>query len=96
MKAATSELGAFAADYARRLVSALSGRDWTDVALLAEELRDCRDRGDKYFFVVTAAAPATQSISPTTSSTEFLRPSVWGCVRLPLRQWLYQGRPNQG
>src|SRR5260221_5645066 len=38
-----------AADYARRLASALSAHDWADVGRLAEDLRDCRDSGRQVF-----------------------------------------------
>ena len=49
MNAPLSELAVFAADYARRLASALSAHDWADVARLAEDLRDCRDSGRQVF-----------------------------------------------
>lgn len=49
VKQPTSGPGTFAADYARRLASVLSHHDWTNVALLAEELRDCRDSGRQVF-----------------------------------------------
>jgi len=49
VKGRTVEPGAFAADYASRLVSVLNGRDWSDVARLAAELRDCRDSGRQVF-----------------------------------------------
>lgn len=49
MKRPISEVGAFAADYARRLASALGGQDWSGVARLAEDLRDCRDSGRQVF-----------------------------------------------
>jgi D-sedoheptulose 7-phosphate isomerase len=49
VNAPLSELAVFAADYARRLASALSAHDWADVARLAEDLRDCRDSGRQVF-----------------------------------------------
>lgn len=49
MKRAIPEVGPFAAEYARRLTSALSGQDWSGVARLAEDLRDCRDSGRQVF-----------------------------------------------
>jgi D-sedoheptulose 7-phosphate isomerase len=49
VKQPASGLGAFAAGYARRLASVLSSHDWADVALLAEELRDCRDSARQVF-----------------------------------------------
>jgi len=36
-------------EYARRLVSVLSGQDWAGVARLAEELRDCWQSGRQVF-----------------------------------------------
>jgi D-sedoheptulose 7-phosphate isomerase len=49
VKAPGPEVGAFAADYARRLASVLDSHDWSDVARLAEELLDCRDSGRQVF-----------------------------------------------
>jgi len=49
VNAPLSELAVFAADYARRLASALNSHDWADVARLAEDLRDCRDSGRQVF-----------------------------------------------
>lgn len=44
-----SDIGAFAADYARRLASVLGSQDWSGVARLAGELLDCRDTGRQVF-----------------------------------------------
>lgn len=49
MKQPASEVGAFAADYTRRLTSVLSGHDWSGVAQLADDLRECRDSGRQVF-----------------------------------------------
>jgi D-sedoheptulose 7-phosphate isomerase len=45
----TPEVGAFAAEYARRLAAVLGAQDWSGVARLAEDLRDCRDSGRQLF-----------------------------------------------
>src|SRR5882672_10625799 len=49
VKRAIPEIVLFATDYARRLTSALGNQDWSGVARLAEDLRDCRDSGRQVF-----------------------------------------------
>jgi len=61
-----TSLEEFCADYASRLQDVLASSDWSGVAQLAQNMRECWATDGKYFFAAMAVALATPFTSPTT------------------------------